>query len=53
MIFGDREKWDGSKPKDKSDDEAGKDRQEKKPGGKDQQFEGPSTGLEDAKHDGP
>lgn len=51
-MTGDREKWDGTKPTDKSD-ENDKDRQEKKPGDKSQEFEGPSTGSEDAKHDGP
>lgn len=52
MMTGDREKWDGSKPTDKSD-QAETESKEKKPGDKGREFEGPSTGLEDAKHDGP
>jgi len=51
-MTGDREKWDGTKPK-PADDEDDKNRQEKKPGDKDRQFEGPSKDSEDAKHDGP
>lgn len=52
-MTGEKEKWDGSKPKIPDDDAAGKGDREKKIGDRDQQFEGPSTDSEEAKHDGP
>lgn len=48
-----KEKWDGSKPRLPEPENDEKDRQEKKPGGQDPGFDGPSTGSEEARHDGP
>lgn len=52
-MTGEKEKWDGTKPKSPGDDAAGKGDREKKTGDRNQQFKGPSTDSEEAKHDGP